>query len=67
MVLVEGDSRLLNRYDVILLDPVKHPEAKEEPARRLADWLTSADGQAAIGACTFDGEQLFHPSADAPK
>jgi hypothetical protein len=27
----------------------------------------SADGQAAIGAYTLDGEQLFHPSADAPK
>ena len=39
-VLVEGDPRLLNRYDVILLDPKKHPEAKQEPARRLADWLT---------------------------
>jgi tungstate transport system substrate-binding protein len=67
IVLVEGDPRLLNRYDVILLDPAKHPEAKREPAQRLADWLTSADGQAAIGAYTLDGEQLFHPSADAPK
>jgi tungstate transport system substrate-binding protein len=67
IVLVEGDPRLLNRYDVILLDPVKHPEARREPAQRLADWLISADGQAAIGAYTLDGEQLFHPSADAPK
>jgi tungstate transport system substrate-binding protein len=66
-VLIEADPRLLNRYDVILLDPVKHPEARREPAQRLADWLTSADGQAAIGAYTLDGEQLFHPSADAPK
>jgi hypothetical protein len=30
-VLVEGDPRLLNRYDVILLDPKKHPEAKAKP------------------------------------
>jgi tungstate transport system substrate-binding protein len=67
IVLVEGDPRLLNRYDVILLDPINHPDAKEEPARRLADWLSSADGQAAIGAYAVDGEQLFHPSADAPK
>ncbi len=66
-MLVEGDPRLLNRYDVIMLDPLKHPEAKGEPAQRFADWLTSADGQAAIGAYTLDGEQLFHPSADAPK
>jgi len=66
-VLVEGDPRLLNRYDVILLDPKKHPEAKQEPARRLADWLTSTEGQGAIGGYRLDGEQLFHPSANAPK
>jgi ABC-type tungstate transport system permease subunit len=66
-VLVEGDPRLLNRYDVILLDPKKHPEAKQEPARRFADWLASPEGQTAIGAYGVNGEQLFHPSADAPK
>ena len=67
VVLIEGDPRLLNRYDVILLDPKKHPEAKQEPARRLADWLASPEGQAAIGGFKIAGEQLFHPSADAPK
>ena len=66
-VLVEGDPNLLNRYDVILLDPKKHPEAKQEPARRFADWLASPEGQAAIGAYKVNGEQLFHPSAGAPK
>jgi len=66
-VLVEGDARLLNRYDVILLDPKKHPEAKQEPARRLVGWLASAEGQAAIGDYKVNGEQLFHPSADSPK
>jgi tungstate transport system substrate-binding protein len=66
-VLVEGDPSLLNRYDVILLDPKKHPEAKREPARRFADWLASLEGQAAIGAYEVGGEQLFHPSAAAPK
>jgi tungstate transport system substrate-binding protein len=66
-VLVEGDPRLLNRYDVILLDPRKHPEAKQMPARRFADWLASAEGQAPIGAYELNGEQLFHPSAAAPK
>ncbi len=66
-VLVEGDPRLLNRYDVILLDPKKHPESKQEPARRFADWLASPEGQAAIGGYKVNGERLFHPSADAPK
>jgi tungstate transport system substrate-binding protein len=66
-VLVEGDPQLLNRYDVILLDPKKHPGAKQEPALRLADWLASPEGQTAIGAYKVNGEQLFHPSAAAPK
>jgi tungstate transport system substrate-binding protein len=66
-VLVETDPQLLNRYDVILLDPKKHPEAKHGPARRFADWLESPQGQAAIGAYQVNGEQLFHPSAAAPK
>jgi tungstate transport system substrate-binding protein len=66
-VLVEGDPKLLNRYDVILLDPQKHPQAKQQRARRFADWLASPEGQAAIGAYKVNGEQLFHPSAAAPK
>jgi tungstate transport system substrate-binding protein len=67
VVLVEGDPRLLNRYDVILLDPKKHPQAKQQPARRFAEWLVSPEGQAAIGAYKVKDEQLFHPSAAAPK
>jgi len=66
-ILVEGDPGLVNRYDVILLDPVKHPDAKHEAARRLRDWLISPAGQSAIGAYTVHGEQLFHPSAAAPR
>ena len=66
-VLVEGDPRLLNRYDVILLNPAKHPAPKQALARRLAEWLLSPEGQAAIGAYEVDGEQLFHPSAAFPQ
>ena len=66
-VLVEGDPRLFNRYDVILLNPAKHPVPKQALARRLLEWLASPEGQAAIGAYEVDGEQLFHPSAAAPK
>jgi tungstate transport system substrate-binding protein len=66
-VLVEGDPRLLNRYDVILLNPAKHPVPKQAFARRFAQWLLSPEGQAAIGAYKVGGEQLFHPSATVPK
>jgi tungstate transport system substrate-binding protein len=52
---------------VILLNPEKHPVPKQALAKRFAEWLMSPGGQAAIGAYKMDGEQLFHPSAAAPK
>ena len=61
---VEGDPRLLNRYDVILLDPKTHPQAKHVPAHRLAAWLASPEGQAAIGSYVIAGQRPFHPEAD---
>jgi tungstate transport system substrate-binding protein len=67
VVMIEGDPALLNRYDVIRLESAKHPGANHAAARQLADWLTSPDGQEAIGAYTIAGEQLFHPSAAEPK
>jgi tungstate transport system substrate-binding protein len=67
VIAVEGDPRLINRYDVIELNPQKHAGAKLGPARVFADWLVSSDGQQAIGAYQVNGERLFNPSADAPK
>ncbi len=63
-IVLEGDKRLLNRYDVILLNPQTHPQAKQAPAHRFAAWLASPEGQAAIGAYTIAGQRLFHPEAD---
>ena len=62
IVLVAGDPALINRYNVIELNPQTHPTAKVEPARRLALWLVSPVGQAAIGRYVMGGEHLFHPS-----
>jgi tungstate transport system substrate-binding protein len=66
-IAVEGDSELLNRYDVIELNPEKHAAAKLAPAHWLAMWLTTPAGQEAIGAYRLQGEELFHPSAAKPK
>lgn len=63
-VVLEGDSRLLNRYDVIELDPKLHPQAKLDLAKKFADWLVSAEGQSAIGDYEVAGQKLFHPEAD---
>jgi tungstate transport system substrate-binding protein len=66
VIAVEGDPHLINRYDVIELDPAKHPKAKLDAAHRLAAFLLSPEGQAAIGEFRVGGQQLFHPSAAAP-
>jgi len=66
-IMVEGDPALLNRYDVIELNPATHAGAKLALAHQLAEWLVAPPGQQAIGAYRLDGEELFHPSAAAPK
>jgi tungstate transport system substrate-binding protein len=67
VIAVEGDPRLINRYDVIELDPQKHSDAKLDAAKAFADWLVSSAGQLAIGAFRVDGQVLFNPSAASPK
>jgi tungstate transport system substrate-binding protein len=67
VIAIEGDARLLNRYDVIELNPQKHANSKLDAAKVFADWLVSSDGQQAIGAYQANGEKLFNPSAAAPK
>lgn len=63
-ILLEGDRRLLNRYDVIQLDPKLHPQAKLALAKKFAEWLESPEGQHAIGDYEMAGQKLFHPEAD---
>jgi tungstate transport system substrate-binding protein len=63
-IVVEGDRRMLNLYDVILLNPQTRPQAKQAPAHRLADWLASPEGQTAIASYTKGGQKLFHPETD---
>jgi tungstate transport system substrate-binding protein len=67
VIAVEGDPRLINRYDVIELNPRKHAGAKLAIAKLFADWLVSTEGQQAIGAYQVNGQQLFKPSAASPK
>jgi tungstate transport system substrate-binding protein len=67
VIAIENDPRLINRYDVIELNPRKHPDAKLGAAKILADWLGSPDGQKAIGDYQVDGKRLFNPSAATPR
>ena len=67
IIVIEDDPNLINRYDVIELDPQKHAGRNLAAAHVFADWLVSPAGQAAIGAYKVGGEQLFNPSAADPK
>jgi tungstate transport system substrate-binding protein len=67
VVAIEGDPKLLNRYDVIELNPKTHAGAKLDAAHRLAEFLAGPEGQKAIDAYQINGEQLFHPSAANPR
>lgn len=67
IIIIEGDPRLINRYDVIELNPRNHGVARLDAAKIFADWLVSPEGQQAIGAYQVDGQHLFNPSAASPK
>jgi tungstate transport system substrate-binding protein len=67
VVMIEGDARLINRYDVIELNPLKHGQARLDAAKICADWLVSSEGQQAIGAYQMGGQRLFNPLARSPK
>jgi tungstate transport system substrate-binding protein len=61
-ILVEGDTRLFNQYGIMLVNPAKHAHVKKEFGLQFIDWITSAEGQAAIASFRIGGEQLFFPN-----
>jgi tungstate transport system substrate-binding protein len=63
-VLVEGDTRLINQYGIMLVNPEKHPTVKRVDGQIVIDWIISPDGQDAIASYKIGGEQLFFPNAD---
>jgi tungstate transport system substrate-binding protein len=67
VIAIEGDPHLLNRYDVIELNPKKHGRPRLPEAKILADWLVSPEGQKAIDAYQKNGEKPFNASAASPK
>ncbi|MBR0798709.1 extracellular solute-binding protein [Bradyrhizobium jicamae] len=62
-ILTEGDKRLFNQYGVMLVNPVKHPNVKEQDGQAFVDWLISPSGQQAIAGYKIGGKQLFFPNA----
>ncbi len=60
----EGGIDLANPYQVILINPERHPQINLSGARSLADWLLGPKGQALINDFTVKGEPLFFGDAD---
>jgi tungstate transport system substrate-binding protein len=62
-ILVDGDPRLFNPYEVILVNPAKHPHVNVAAASAFLDWLVSQEGRDVIGAYRVNGEKVFEPSS----
>ena len=65
-ILVENDKRMFNQYGVILVNPAKHPNVKQDFGQQFINWLVSPEGQKAIANYKIEGEQLFVPNATDP-
>ena len=65
-ILVEGDKRMFNQYGVMLVNPDKHPNVKQELGQQFIDYLISSEGQKVIANYKINGEQLFYPNAEDP-
>jgi tungstate transport system substrate-binding protein len=59
VILVQGDRVLFNQYAVITVNPAKCPAAKAALAKKLSDWLVSAEGQKTIAGFKLLGQQLL--------
>jgi tungstate transport system substrate-binding protein len=64
-ILVEGDAVLRNIYHVMPVNPAKSPRINAAGGAAYANWLVSAEAQAAIGEFGLDrfGQALFVPAA----
>jgi tungstate transport system substrate-binding protein len=61
-IVVQGDKRLFNQYDVILVNPAKHPHVKKDLGEAFIEWLISREGKNAIAGYKIEGQQLFVPN-----
>ena len=61
-VLLDGDPSLFNPYEIILVNPEKHPHVNVAAANAFIDWLLSAQGKQAIADYRVNGQRMFTPS-----
>lgn len=58
-VLLEGHPKLINPYQVILINPARFPQLNHDGANTLSDWLLGTQGRQLITEFRVSGEQLF--------
>ena len=63
VILVEGDTSLLNQYSVLEVNPKRCPKVKNDLARQFSDWMAGMEAQKAIGDFRLMNKQLFTPNA----
>jgi len=56
---MQGDPRMFNPYGIMAVNPKKYPDINFAGAMALIEWMTGAEGRAAIAAFKPSGEQLF--------
>ncbi|MDR9826219.1 substrate-binding domain-containing protein [Vibrio sp. FNV 38] len=62
-VILEGDERLFNPYQVILVNPARYAGLNQEGAKTFSNWLVNPRGQALIDSFRLNGKQLFIANA----
>ncbi len=63
LIHVQGGSEMFNQYGIILINPEKHSNVKQEEGQAFIDWILGENGQSAIREYKLGGEQLFFPNA----
>jgi len=62
-ILVEGDPRLFNQYELIVVSPERYKNIDPAAGAQFADWIASDEGQNLLAAFRIDGLQVFFPNA----
>jgi len=61
-VLVKGDSRLFNQYELIVVNPDRYKTIDPAAGSDFANWIVSEEGRDLIAKFTIGGKQIFVPN-----
>jgi tungstate transport system substrate-binding protein len=64
VVEAEGDKRLFNQCDMILVNPTKYPSVKKDLGQQFIDCLISPECQNAIACDRINGQHSFYATGN---